>query len=51
MRHENEWVYHVRYDSWMAMFEHKKLYRFALNTFIKRALSRNIKEGKVDSLW
>jgi hypothetical protein len=51
LRHENEWVYQVRYDSWMAMYEHKKLYRFALNTFIKLALSKNIKQGKVDTLW
>ena len=51
LRHENEWVYQVRYDSWMAMYEHKKLYRFALNTFIKWALSKNIKQGKVDTLW
>jgi hypothetical protein len=51
LRHENEWVYHVKYDSWMAMYENKKLYRFALNTFIKWELSKNIKQGKVDTLW
>jgi hypothetical protein len=51
LRHENEWVYHVKYDSWMAMYENKKFYRFALNTFIKWELSKNIKQGKVDTLW
>lgn len=51
LRHENEWVYHVRYDSWKAKYENKSFYRFALNTFIKRALSRNINQGNVDTLW
>ena len=51
LRHENEWVYHVRYDNWKAGFNNKVFYHFALNTFIKRALSRNIKSGKVDTLW
>lgn len=51
LRHENEWVYHVKYDPWKAKYENKSFYRFALNTFIKRALAKNIKEGKVDSLW
>lgn len=51
LRHENEWVYHVRYDKWKAGFNNKVFYQFALNTFIKRALSKNIKSGKVDTLW
>ena len=51
LRHENEWVYHVRYDVWRARFNNKVFYRFALNTFIKRALSKNIKSGKVDTIW
>ena len=51
LRHENEWVYHVRYDKWKAGFNNKVFYSFALNTFIKQALSKNIKSGKVDTLW
>lgn len=51
LRHENEWVYHIRYNRWRAKYENKSFYRFDLNTFIKRALSRNIKQGKVDTLW
>jgi hypothetical protein len=51
LRHENKWVYHVKYDNWKAGFNNKVFYRFALNTFIKRALSKNIKSGKVDTLW
>jgi hypothetical protein len=51
LRHENEWVYHVRYDKWKAGFNNKVFYQFTLNTFIKRALSKNIKSGKVDTLW
>lgn len=51
LRHENEWVYHVRYNKWKAKFENKSFYHFALNTFIKWALAKNIKEGKVDTLW
>ena len=51
LRHENEWVYHVRFDNWKAEFNNRVFYHFALNTFIKRALSKNIKSGKVDTLW
>lgn len=51
LRHENEWVYHVRYDKGKAGFNNKVFYNFALNTFIKRALSKNIKSGKVDTIW
>lgn len=51
LRYENEWVYHVRYDKWKAKFNNKAFYHFSLNTFIRRNLSKNIKAGKVDSLW
>jgi hypothetical protein len=51
LRHENEWVYHIRYNKWDATYENKMFYQFAVNTFIKRALAKNIKQGKVDTLW
>ena len=51
LRHENEWVYYIWYDSWKAKFENKSFYHFDVNTFIKRKLSQNIKQGKVDTIW
>lgn len=51
LRHENKWVYHVKYNRWKAGFNNKVFYHFALNTFIKRALSQNIQSGKVDTIW
>lgn len=51
LRHSNEWVYHVKYNKHFAMYENKIFYQFALNTFIKRALSENIKQGNIDTIW
>ena len=53
LRNENPYVYFVRYckEGSNANYENKFFYQFALNTFIKRALSKNIKQGKVDTIW
>ncbi len=51
MRQQNKWVYHVKYCLHDANYENKKFYLFALNTKIKKALSRNIKQGKTDTLY
>lgn len=51
LRHDSPYVYYVYYDRWRASYENKVFYRFALNTFIKKELSKNIKSNKVDTLW
>lgn len=53
MRHENPYVYHIRYctNGNDANYNNKRFYQFAVNTFVKKALSRNIKQGKVDTLY
>lgn len=51
LRHENPYVYRIFYDKWNATYENKRFYRFVPNTFVQRKLSKNIKQGKVDTLW
>lgn len=53
LRHECPYVFWVRYctEGTQCKYQNKFFYQFALNTFIKKALSRNIKKGKVDTLW
>lgn len=51
LRNENKFVYHIKYNKYNAFYENKSFYQFSLNRFIKKALSRNIKSGKTDTLW
>lgn len=53
MRQENQFVYYIKYCTKGndANYNNKGFYQFTLNTFIKKALSRNIKQGKIDTLW
>lgn len=51
LRHQNEWVYHIRYVKHDATYENKLFYQFDVNTFIKKALVSNIKQGNTDTLW
>lgn len=53
LRNENPYVYWIRYctEGSQCNYANKYFYQFAVNTFIKKALSRNIKQGKVDTLW
>jgi hypothetical protein len=51
LRLENPWVYSVKYLRFPATYENKMFYQFQLNTFIRRALKDNIKQGKIDTLW
>ena len=53
IRHSNPYVYHIKYCTLGndANYNNKGFYQFSLNTFVKRALSRNIKQGKIDTLW
>ena len=51
VRNENRYVYTIWYDKYGAKYENMSFYKFTTNQFIKRALAKNIKEGKIDSLW
>lgn len=51
LRIENPWVYSVKYLRFPANYANKHFYQFKVNTFIKRALKENIKQGKTDTLW
>lgn len=53
LRQKNQYVYHIKYCAIGkdADYNNKYFYQFTLNTFIKRALSKNIKQGKIDTLW
>ena len=51
VRREVPEVFYVKYDKEDATYENKIFYQFVLNRFIKRKLSGNIREGKVDTLW
>ena len=51
LRNEQEYVYGVRYDKYVAEYENMIFYQFTLNRFIKRALRDNIQQGKIEALW
>lgn len=51
MRYENRWIYYIKYLKRHAVYNNKEFYQFDLNTFIKRNLSENIKQGKLDTQW
>lgn len=51
VRNEYPWIYHVKYRKKRATYENKQFYQFCLNTFIKRELRKNIKQGKVDTMY
>lgn len=51
IRHENKYVYKIKYDSTNATYKNKVFYKFVVNSFIKDNLSRNIQNGIADTLW
>ena len=53
MRNENPWTYHIKYrvSGECANYENKMFYQFTLNSFIRQALSSNIKRGKIDTIY
>lgn len=51
LRDENKVGYFVKYCKATANYENQSFYQFTLNRFIKQALKKNIKEGKIDTLW
>jgi alpha-glucosidase (family GH31 glycosyl hydrolase) len=50
-QNEIPYFYRVKYDVFNATYDNKGFYQFKVNTFIKRDLSKNIREGKVDTAW
>ena len=50
-RKEQEYLYHVKYCVYDATYNNKMFYQFVLNHDIKKELSKNIREGKTDTLW
>lgn len=51
VRINNNVSYYVKYSKKRATYENKNFYQFVLNRFVKRALSKNINKGKIDTLW
>lgn len=51
VRHTNNWVYRIRYVKDKANYTNKQFYLFTLNSKLKKRLSQNIKNGKIDTLW
>lgn len=51
LRKEDPYFYRIRYCKHRATYENKIFYAFALNRFIKKALTRNIQNGSVDTMW
>ena len=51
LRCKDPWFYSIKYVKFDATYENKSFYQFRLNTFIRRALKENIKEGKIDTLY
>ena len=53
LRQTNPYVYHIHYctKGLDANYNNKMFYQFSVNTFLKKALSHNIKQGKIDSLY
>ena len=51
LRNESPWIYHVKYIKRDATYENKIFYQFKLNTFIRKKLGKNIKQGKIDTIW
>ena len=51
LRHEENYVYHIRYNKHEAVYENMCFYEFAVSKSIKQALKENIKKNKIDTLW
>lgn len=51
VRHDNEWVYTTKYLREKANYTNRGFYQFRLNKEVRQALSRNIRDGKVDTIW
>ena len=51
VRFENRFIYYIKYNKQYANYKNQSFFEFTLNRNIKRALSENINNGKVDTIW
>lgn len=51
LRHEPEYIYHIKYNKFGALYENQCFYEFEVNRFIKQALAKSINDGKTETLW
>lgn len=51
LRYESEYIFHIKYNKHTALYENQCFYEFEVNKFMRRALAKNIKNGKTDTLW
>lgn len=51
IRMEESTIYRIRYNKCRAVYNNKQFYAFSLNTDIKKALKKNIKNGTVDAIY
>ena len=51
VRHDTPEVHYIKYNKYDATYENKMFYQFALNRFVGKAFSDNVKSGKVYALW
>lgn len=51
LRYENKHIYSIRYNKFRANFDNKSFYAFDTNRFLKVALQKNVKLGKIDTLY
>lgn len=51
IRNEADFIYYVCYNKHDSNYENKSFYEFSTNRFIKMALSKNVKKGKINTLW
>lgn len=49
LRNEVPWLYYIGYRKRFATYENKKFYQFYPNTFLRKKLSRNLKQGKAET--
>ena len=51
LREKSQWTYYIKYNRYNCFYENRAFYNFAVNRFIKQTFSKNIKKGKIETLW
>ena len=51
IRHEDKYTYKIKYDSYSAKYGNKIFYTFVVHNKLKKAFSKNVKKGVIDSVW
>lgn len=44
-------VFYIKYTKFGATYENQCFYEFVVNRFLKKALQKNVKKGKIETLW